>query len=365
MRPLLKWPGGKTRELSELRSRLPPQFDTFVEPFLGGGAALFALEPKAAIVNDAHPELIDLYRGARDQDPALVDAFQSMTTIWDEEIPRLTLQLEPLSEQYLRADCETLEELPPKFDLEIAPQFKVYAAKAQIEKSLKNKWKRLRRLEVKNETRFPKDLVFRQLETGLRAGYYTWIRDCFETKDRASEVATFYFLRELCYGSMFRQNKQGKFNIPYGGMGYNRKNLGAKVAELFNPKRRALLERTTICKLDFRKFFETHSQNFDEQTVVFLDPPYDSDFKEYAGRQFGSEEQRVLASIVGNLSCHVVGLVKATPLIRKIYQDAAEKWAKRGLTLHRKEYAKTYGYNVRGRNQRTVSHLAFWGGPKA
>lgn len=37
------------------------------------------------------------------------------------------------------------------------------------------------------------------------------------------QAANFYFIREYCYGSMFRYNSKGEFNIPYGGMSYNKK----------------------------------------------------------------------------------------------------------------------------------------------
>lgn len=62
MTPFLKWAGGKrwlfTQDFIE---RLPP-FDRYIEPFLGGGAGFFAIQPKNAILSDINPELINLYR---------------------------------------------------------------------------------------------------------------------------------------------------------------------------------------------------------------------------------------------------------------------------------------------------------------
>ena len=58
MKPLLKWVGGKRQLLPVIHSVLPESFDTYVEPFLGGGAVLFSLAPERARVNDLNTELI-------------------------------------------------------------------------------------------------------------------------------------------------------------------------------------------------------------------------------------------------------------------------------------------------------------------
>ena len=51
-KPLLKWAGGKRQLLPTLIKRMPERYNTYFEPFLGGGALLFALQPKSAYVND-------------------------------------------------------------------------------------------------------------------------------------------------------------------------------------------------------------------------------------------------------------------------------------------------------------------------
>lgn len=60
-KPLLKWAGGKRQLLPTLIKRMPERYDTYFEPFLGGGALLFALQPKSAYVNDLNSELINMY----------------------------------------------------------------------------------------------------------------------------------------------------------------------------------------------------------------------------------------------------------------------------------------------------------------
>ncbi len=61
VRPFLKWAGGKRYLLPEITRRIP-KFTTYHEPFLGGGAVLFFLQPKKAIVNDINTEVINVYR---------------------------------------------------------------------------------------------------------------------------------------------------------------------------------------------------------------------------------------------------------------------------------------------------------------
>ena len=61
-KPILKWAGGKTQLLGELCAKVPPRYGKYIEPFFGGGALFFALEPEHAILADSNPELINMYR---------------------------------------------------------------------------------------------------------------------------------------------------------------------------------------------------------------------------------------------------------------------------------------------------------------
>jgi DNA adenine methylase len=60
--PVLKWAGGKTQLLPEINKRLPKQFNTYYEPFFGGGALLFSLLPSSAVINDLNSELMNVYK---------------------------------------------------------------------------------------------------------------------------------------------------------------------------------------------------------------------------------------------------------------------------------------------------------------
>lgn len=64
--PLLKWVGGKRQLLSDIIPMIDNKCSTYVEPFIGGGAVLFSLQPKKAIINDYNHELINVYKVVRD-----------------------------------------------------------------------------------------------------------------------------------------------------------------------------------------------------------------------------------------------------------------------------------------------------------
>lgn len=62
LRSLVKWSGGKRGELAQILQYLPASYETYVEPFAGGAALFFHLEPACGVLNDTHSELINFYR---------------------------------------------------------------------------------------------------------------------------------------------------------------------------------------------------------------------------------------------------------------------------------------------------------------
>ena len=66
LKPIVKWSGGKKDELKQILPHLPETCDTYLEPFIGGGAVYFHLNPDKAVINDVHKELIDFYRAIKD-----------------------------------------------------------------------------------------------------------------------------------------------------------------------------------------------------------------------------------------------------------------------------------------------------------
>lgn len=71
--PALKWVGGKRQLLKDIKPLIPEEMTTYYEPFFGGGAVLFEMQPKKAVINDANQELMNVYREIRDNCDVLVE----------------------------------------------------------------------------------------------------------------------------------------------------------------------------------------------------------------------------------------------------------------------------------------------------
>ena len=83
--PILKWVGGKRQLLSEIMPLINKNCSTYVEPFVGGGAVFFELQPKKAIINDFNSELINVYQVVRDNVEELILALERHNELNSEE----------------------------------------------------------------------------------------------------------------------------------------------------------------------------------------------------------------------------------------------------------------------------------------
>ena len=67
-KPFVKWAGGKRQIIDKLKEYIPEEFGTYYEPFVGGGALLFELSPKNAVINDSNKELMNVFSCIKDED---------------------------------------------------------------------------------------------------------------------------------------------------------------------------------------------------------------------------------------------------------------------------------------------------------
>ena len=74
--PFVKWAGGKRQLLPELLRRIP-KFTTYYEPFIGGGALFFSLQPKKAIINDFNRDLVNTYIAINDDVDELINSLST------------------------------------------------------------------------------------------------------------------------------------------------------------------------------------------------------------------------------------------------------------------------------------------------
>lgn len=74
--PFVKWAGGKRQLMNDIMTRIPNNYNRYIEPFIGGGAIFLALEPENAIINDVNEELINCYRVIRDSVDELINVLR-------------------------------------------------------------------------------------------------------------------------------------------------------------------------------------------------------------------------------------------------------------------------------------------------
>ena len=76
--PVLKWVGGKRQLLDTLKPLFPKGYKSYCEPFIGGGAVLFSIQPKNAYVNDINAELINVYNVIQNDVDELIELLKLM-----------------------------------------------------------------------------------------------------------------------------------------------------------------------------------------------------------------------------------------------------------------------------------------------
>lgn len=172
-------------------------------------------------------------------------------------------------------------------------------------------------------------------------------------KSRTYEIAPgfasaiFFFVRENAYAAMFRYNRQGEFNVPYGGISYNRKDLARKVDYMRSLALQSYLRDTVIENMDFEAFFLKYPPQADD--FVFLDPPYDSEFSTYAQNEFTMQDHMRLARyLLESCKAKFMLVIKNTPAILHLYSQS-------GLTI--RTFDKKYLVSFQDRNDRAVEHL--------
>jgi len=365
MKPIIKWPGGKSREIDKIKN-LIPSYERYVEPFFGGGALFFYLMPKVSAINDISESLIQYYQLIKNQDKQLYDllicynnSFNNLVSVCsNEEKELLDIFYKLRNDIVHKGELELiLGNLITSLSDDINSGFseKLLLDKNEFDdfliKMVTDKY--VRTASNYNKKPFSnKDLV-ENLITGFTSGYYMYFRKVFNDLNLGKlnnqsvqyQAANFYFIREYCYGSMFRYNSKGEFNIPYGGMSYNRKNMKSKIDNMFNREIDTLFSNTDIHCSDFEDFFK--NIKLKENDFMFLDPPYDSDFSDYEGKDFTKIDQERLAHSLKNTLARFILVIKNTDFISSLYEK----------DFNILSFDKQYTYNVRSRNNRDVEHL--------
>lgn len=171
MNPVLKYRGGKSREIPNFLKYLPKEYNRYIEPFLGGGAVFFYLEPKKAIINDINKKLFSFYYDLKNNYELLTAQLDEMQKVYDKN------QMEYKEQKLLYPD---------------------------------------KRIPNKNED------------------YYYFIRKLFNKSDgKYLEGALYFFINKTAYSGMIRYNNDGEYNVPFGRYpNFNTKLITRKHSEL-------------------------------------------------------------------------------------------------------------------------------------
>lgn len=323
MKAIIKWPGGKTRLLKQILPHVPP-FERYYEPFLGSGALFFRLEPDTAFLNDLSAELISFYGSVKETESLffsiLEDAAHLFGALGQGAADDFEEGLAAAQEAFSAANENAVGSLP-LFD-----------------------WARYERFVQQHSG------LVKRPGTKLKSAFYYLARDEYNAarldgRTGAYSDALFFIVRELCFGSMFRYNSEGVFNIPYGGFSYDRKDLSAKVALLKSAGKSAFLKNAEFSRSDFRQFM---GEIKGESSFAFLDPPYDSSFSSYTGHEFGRQEHEDLKDILADADFKFMLVIARTDFVDGLYK---------GMGLKTSIVPSSYTYSMRGRNDRKVDYL--------
>lgn len=154
MNPILKYRGGKQREIPEFINQFPRNFQRYFEPFLGGGSVFFYLEPQQAVIGDVNERLITFYTQLRNQYPLMRGQLDALQREYEEN----------------QAAFEELKLLHPD-----------------------------ERCENRNE-----------------ALYYSLRQQYNHPTGEYLDGVLYYFINKTAYSGMLRFNGNGEYNVPFG-----------------------------------------------------------------------------------------------------------------------------------------------------
>lgn len=260
IKPFVGWAGGKSQLLPEIETEIKRagQFDTYYEPFVGGGAVLFDLLPQKAVINDYNEELVNAYRTIRD------------------DLPDLLTELSKLHNS-------------------------------------KDDFYKIR----------------------------VWDREPdYANLSKAKKAARFIYLIKTCFNSLYRVNRKGYFNTPYGRKRtiqiVDQDNLMA-ISQYLNDN------EVAITSGDFAKVLAQVKPN----SLVYLDPPYvpltaTASFTSYTSVGFNKSDQECLAQSCQHLDRIGAKFIESnsdTELVHELYQqfNIRTVYAKRNINANGKK----------------------------
>ena len=217
LKPIIKYCGGKSREIKYFAKYFPDDFGTdsgtYYEPFLGGGAVFFRFMPKNAFLSDSNRQLMDFYKD------------------FSKHYTRVRRELEALEAEY------RLNQREYELEKTINPEEHVVN---------------------RNENRY---YLFRSAMNGHRYCDY-------------NSATIYYYINRLAYAGLTRFNSRGEFNAPFG----HYKKFSIENADLAHAQ---LLQQAELKCCKYKYAFERACGADSARNFMFLDPPYNGVFSNY------------------------------------------------------------------------------------
>ena len=370
--PLLKYPGGKEKELIFILPNLPTNAKNYYEPFVGGGAVYFAINAENYFINDKSQELVALYQWVQNQDNEFLTKLIQIDHNWKVIESVVLNHSKEISQIYYQYKQEKIDKLKlhdkisvfvlynaNEFNGLLSPEFNIGIQNFvnELIKSFKNKI--IRTVEIEKEKGdLSKDDLLSNIECAFKSAFYMHFRYLYNNAEelnlsKSFYIAIFFYIREFCYSSMFRYNAKGDFNVPYGGISYNRKYLTKKIEYFREGELLEQLKKTKMSCDDFYSFLQNYEPKSDD--FMFLDPPYDTEFSTYAKNTFDKKDQERLANYLKQeCECYFMLIIKNTDFIFNLYENATDK---NGREIKISKFDKKYFVSFQNRNNKEAEHL--------
>lgn len=365
LKPLIKYTGGKFSEYKKIKDYFPYKFKNYYEPFVGGGGVLFRLHNEnklkgTAYINDFSKTLIDFYKNIQSEE--LNKWLNLLSSSWSCIDDFADYFSETYKDNFKDYICGITEEsfaeheyiIKDVKDIEENVRINLhgFSLSKKILDGLQDKANRFKKKELADDE--IDEVSIKCITTSIHQSFYFIIRDMYndwnnhgnsDKYDECEKIAQWVFIREYCFGSMFRFSANGDFNIPYGGYSYNNKCFQCKVDVITSKESYDLFSNVDVTCGDFEEAIEKWKPTKDD--FMFLDPPYDSTFSEYDNNSFGKEEHKRLAECLKKCKCKWLMAIGKTDFIQDLYKD-----------FNIVEYDKTYMYQAKGEyDNKHTSHL--------
>lgn len=371
--PILKYPGGKDKELVHIIPNIPSTAKNYYEPFVGGGAVYFSLDAEKYYINDKSTELMQLFGLIKECNQEFLYNLEQIDHNWKiiseivfnhkNEIMNIytAYKLKKLDKQKLFDNISSFViHNADEFNGLLSADFNIGIQNFvnELIKSFKNKI--LRMVEIEQQRKeLQQDDFMQNIECAFKSAFYMHFRYLYNNANELNIstpffIAIYFYIREFCYSSMFRYNANGGFNVPYGGISYNKKTLTKKIKYFSNDKLLFHLNKTTMDCLDFEEFLEKYTPT--EQDFMFLDPPYDTEFSTYAKNTFDKHDQERLANYLkSKCPCYYMLIIKKSDFILQLYKNG--EITHNGRKIHITSFDKKYFVSFQNRNNKNAEHL--------